>query len=308
MSRAAPLVPARHAHTPAALTSLDLALVLNMTLWGSNFVISKAATEVLPPLAYNGLRFMAAVIGMYIVMRVRRVDLRLPRQIWRPVIVASIIGHALYQPLFISGLHYTTVANSVLILTAGPVWVVLFNAVRSQERITRGAILGVLIALAGVITVIIARYAGQLALGGATLLGDGLMLVGSLMWAWSVLASRVPLAKGANTPVTFWMLVCGAVSQMAFGIPAFLTIDWSVLTPLVMGAILFSGVLSIVIGSIIFNYAIQKIGAARASVYSYLQPLVAASLAVVVLHEVFTPWLIVGGTLIFVGVWLARRP
>ena len=139
-TRSAPLTPPA-VQTPTApkftgFTGLDLALILNMTLWGGNFVVSKGATDLLAPMAYNALRFTAATVALLAVLRFRKIDLRLPRREWRPIVFASLIGYTLYQPAFINGVHLTTVGNSVLILTAGPVWVVLLNAIRSQERVS----------------------------------------------------------------------------------------------------------------------------------------------------------------------------
>lgn len=307
MARAVPLLPSLSSAKPSTISRLDLTLIFAMGLWGSNFVVSKAATDLLPPAAYNAFRFAVATVALFIVMRLHRVDLRLPRKEWLPIAVASFIGYALYQPFFINGLHNTTVGNSVLILTAGPVWVVLFNAWRSQERITRACILGTFVALAGVVAVIVGRYAGQLSVGGANLYGDGLTLIASFLWAASLLSSRGPLARNANAPTTFWLLVGGAVSQIIIGAPSVVELDWKTITLPIIGAILYSGVISVVVGSIIFNHAVVRLGAARASIYSYLQPLTAATLAVLVLHEAFTPWLLVGGVFVFVGVGLVRR-
>ncbi len=289
------------------LTRLDLALLLAATLWGANFVVSKAAIDALAPFIYNALRFAVGVLGMAVVFRLRGIDLRLPRREWGSIVFASVISYALYQPFFINGLHLTSAGNSVLIITAGPVWVVLFNAVRREERVTRGSVVGVFIALFGVFVVIFGRYAGQVGFSTVTLEGDLLMLVGSFLWAWSVMASRKPLVQSATAPATFWMLVIGTIFQTLFAIPDLRSFSLSVINFPVLLAILYSGLISIVIGSVIFNDAIAKIGTARASVYTYVQPLVAATLAILLLGEAFTPWLVLGGAFIFVGVNLVRR-
>ncbi len=288
-------------------TGLDLALIFNMALWGTNFVVSKAATDALPPMAFSALRYVVAAGSMALIMRIRRVDLYLPRAEWWPVFVSAIFGFVLYQPAFINGVHDTAVGNSVLILQAGPVWVVLFNAWRGEERMTRGTILGVLIALSGVLTVVIGRYAGQLSIDGLSLLGDGLIFLSSILWGISLITSRGPLARNHSFVPTFWLLMVGALSQVILGFPSLIGLPASAFTPAVIVAILYSGMISVTIGSLIFNHAIQKIGAARTAIYSYLQPFVAATLAIVVLHEAFTIWLVIGGLLIFVGVALVRR-
>lgn len=299
--------PALKVAQPFRLTRLDLMLIFAMSLWGSNFVVSKAATDILPPLGYNALRFNIAMVSMFIILRVMKVNLFVPRREWGPIIIASVFGNVLYQPFFMNGLHETSASNAVLIITAGPIYVVLFNAIRSQERITRGAILGVVLAVLGVLIVIIGRYAGKVGFTPTTIHGDLLMVVASILWAGAILTSRRPLTQNPHLVATFWTLVLGTIFQTIIGVPQFAGYDWSRFTFPALLAVIYSGAVSVVIGSIVFNYAVNKLGTSRASLYTYLQPLVAATLAVLLLGESFTLLLIIGGVLIFVGVGLARQ-
>lgn len=291
---------------------LDIALVIAMAIWGSNFVVSKAATEIFPPMGYNAMRFSLATLSMWIVLRLMHVDLYVPRREWGAILLCAFVGNTLYQLFFINAVHLTSASNSVLIVSAGPVWVVLFNAARSQERITRGAVVGVGLALTGVVAVIVGRYGDQLAGGVQVSLGDGLMVVASVLWAGSILTSRRPLKNNPHLVATFWMLACGAASQVVFGLPSLVGFDWGRFSASgqvggAVFAVIYSGVISIVFGSIIFNYAVNKLGSARTSIYTYVQPLVTAILAVIVLGERFTPAVILGALLIFGGVALVRR-
>ncbi len=302
-----PAQPTRASTFRVRLSWVDLAILLAISLWGSNYVVSKAATDTVPPLAWNALRFSAAAVGFYVLLRAAKVRLAIPRPLWWPLILSSLVGHALYQPLFINGLHLTSASNAVLILTIGPIWIIVFNAVRGQERITRAAVLGLFVALTGVVIVIIGRFAGQHEAGGAGITGDLLLIACTIAWAAGVLLTRKPLQAGEPIVATFWMTVCGAVTQMVIGTPALLTMEWRVITPGIVTAMLYSGVMCVAVGSVLFNFGVAQIGTSRASVFMYVQPLVTALLAVLFLNEQFTPLLIGGGLLIFIGVNLARR-
>jgi drug/metabolite transporter (DMT)-like permease len=289
---------------------LDAALIVTMAFWAGNIVVSKSATDVLPPFAWNAIRFTLSVIGLFTLLRLQRIDLHLPRSEFGPIFVAGLLNYVLYQAAFIIGLHLTTAGNTALIVSIGPVWVVLINAARGQERLTRGALIGVFVALIGVLIVVAGRYAvqGQVSFGRATLAGDALNFGASFFWALGILSARQPLSRNPPLPTTFWMLACGALLQIIIGVPQLIGVDWSTaLTPSLVAALLYSGLLSIAIGTIIFNSAIKRIGAARTAIYSYLQPLMAAGMAIVLLGEPFTLWLVVGGALTFTGLLLVRR-
>ena len=308
---ASPVVPPTTPPAAAAgLNNLDLALILTMTIWSGNVVISKAATDSLPPMAYNALRFAIAPIAMFVLLRWRRTNLHLPRALWQPVVLSALFNYTFYQLAFINGLHLTTAGNNALIMAAGPAWVALINALRSQERITRGAMVGALVALFGVSVVVIGRESGALSFGGSTLAGDMLSLVASILWAFGVLASRRALTQDVRVPhltVTFWVMLIGSLTQVGFGALAVSQLSLSTFTPGVIAALLYSGIISVASGTLIFNYAIGKRGATRTAVFSYLQPLITAALAILFLGERLTPWLLVGGVLILIGVSLVRR-
>jgi len=298
------------ASTPRPFTALDAALIVTMAFWAGNVVVSKPAIDALPPLAYNVIRFSVSVTGLYVVLRSQKIDLRLPRSEWRPVVVAGLFNYGLYQTVYITGLHLTTAGNTALIVNIGPVWVVLTNAWRSQERLSRGALLGTLIALLGVVLVVVGRYAsqGSVSFGRATLAGDVLIFGASFCWALGVLSTGDPLSRNSHLPITFWMLVCGVVCQTVVGLPQLISVNWgTTLTPALIAAVLYSGLISVAGGTIIFNSGIKRIGAARTAVYNNLQPLIAAGMAIVLLGEPFTPWLLIGGALTFAGLVLVRR-
>ncbi len=285
-------------------------MILNMAMWAGNIVVSKPVTDALPPLGYNAIRFTLSVIGLFVLLRLQKIDLHLPRSEWKWVLLPALFSYALYQPAFIIGLHLTTAANSALIVSIGPLWVVLINAWRNHEPLTRTTIISVVVSMLGVVIVIAGRFAGQgqFHFDGATLGGDLLMFCASIVWGLGVLSARRPLSRNPPLPTSIWMLCCGAVSQIVIGVPTLIGVDWqTALTPPVIAAILYSGLLSVAIGTTIFNLAIQRIGPARTAIYSYLQPLMAAGMAVVLLGEPFTPWLLIGGLLTLAGVAYQNR-
>ncbi|GEM_PF-740533 len=291
---------------PFRVTRLDVALVLVMVIWGANFVVLKTALEALPPFVFNALRYCLASAVLGVVFKANGATLRLPRAHWLPLIGISVLN-ALFQIFFTYGLRGTTVANNALIITSVPVWVVIFNAIRSQERLSRPALTGVFLALAGVIIVVVSRYAGQLSFGAATLLGDGLSLLASWTWAINLLASRQPLQRAPILPATFWLTVWTAFWLSLLAVPDLLRMDWSTLTPRLLLAMCYSGILSTGLGSIIFNQGIKTLGTARTAVYTYLEPLVAAATAILFLGEPFTAALVIGAVMVILGLILVKK-
>jgi drug/metabolite transporter (DMT)-like permease len=288
-------------------TILDLALVLTMTIWGTHFVVAKAAFDVLPPLTFNFIRFCIGMVAWGIATRVAGQPLTLPLSAWRHIIPSAVIFAAIYQPLLMTGLQGTTVANSVLISTAAPVWMVLFNAMRGAEQVGRRAVFGVLLALSGIVTVVFARYAGQVGVGSATIGGDLLSIAASLVWVGMVLFNQRMLTLYPIMTLNLWTFVGAAFIEFFFALPQMLHLDWSRVQPPVILALFYSGFVAVMGAGIIWNVALKRLGASRTAVYINLQPIIAAVVAILFLGEPLTGWLILGILLVLCGMWLVRR-
>ncbi|HVO71050.1 MAG TPA: DMT family transporter [Aggregatilineaceae bacterium] len=289
------------------LTLQDGLLLLAVTCWGINFVVVKAAVDVLPPFVVNLVRFSIGTLLVAIILVRSGEPVLLARDQWLPMAGVAFLANVVYQALFTYGLRNTTVANNVLILSTGPLWVVVYNVLRKQERIARGGVIGVLVALSGVVLVVVSRYAGGLGLGGSTLLGDSLTLCASIAWAFNVVVTRHMMRANSVLATTFWTFAFGTFFQALVAFPDLIHLNWSLLTPGLLASLTFSGVCAIALANLAWNRGIKHIGMTRTSVYANLQPIIAASTAIVFLREPFSPWLVVGTALVLVGLWLVRR-
>ena len=175
---------------------MDAWLIFLMVIWGLHFVVLKSALTIMPPLMYNALRFGIGTIMLGVILKANGQRIMLPRREILALAWVSFLGYALYQAVFTTGLSKTTVANNALIISSTPVWIVLYNALRGHERLTHRLLLAVGLTLGGVAVVILSRYAGELAIGSTTLVGDLLSVVAS--WIWALVDCRVAWAVAAQ--------------------------------------------------------------------------------------------------------------
>jgi drug/metabolite transporter (DMT)-like permease len=288
------------------LSLLDGALVLVMILWAGHYAVAKAAIDVLPPMVYNALRFSLAAVAVGTFLKATGHRLVLPRREWGAIIRAAFLSFALYQWFFINGLRHTAVSNSVLITTAAPVWLVLYNIWRRRERGSRRIYTGVIMALGGVLVVIVSRYTGAFDFGGENILGDALMIISTFLWALMILALREPLSNNPAMVTNFWTLVWGGVFGTLLAVPDLVVLDWSLLNTDVVLAILYASLLAVAFAGTLWTIGLQRLGSSRTAIYVNIQPVAAAMIAVLFLGEPFTPWLVIGIVLVLVGMWRLR--
>jgi drug/metabolite transporter (DMT)-like permease len=283
---------------------VDIALVLMTAIWGSNFVVLKFTFLEIAPMAFMPLRFLLASALILIVLAARERTLGLRREDYLKVVVVGLVGTSFYQLLFINGVALTTASNSALILSSTPAFIALINRMSGRERLDRRGWLGIALAILGI--VLIVESTNGVEWGSAALVGDLLILIGTLCWSlYSVLSA--PLLK-VYSPlrVTALSMAFGTIPLLFLGAPALLAQDWSRVGASGWAGLTYSFTLAIVVAYIIWNVGVRRIGGARTAIYNNLTPVVASLVAAVFLNEAITPLKILGAFVIFVGLYLTR--
>jgi drug/metabolite transporter (DMT)-like permease len=200
--------------------------------------------------------------------------------------------------------EWTTVANSTLLANAAPIFVTLAAWILFREASTRGFVLGMFIAFAGV-----AILMGQsLQLSRQFFIGDILGLTTALFYAGYQLSAARLRGRLSTPHIMTWVAAVGAfiLAIWAWGTGEALLPQgdslwqgWAVLLAL--------GFLSQFCGQGLIIYALAHLPAPFTSVTLLIQPVVATVAAWVLLGEHLAPWQLLGGFVVLIGIYLARR-
>jgi drug/metabolite transporter (DMT)-like permease len=283
-------------------STVELQLLGAIGLWALNLTVTRyILTHGFQPLAYTTVRYgLAALIFIAITVAAER-TLRIARSDLLIVLVA--VG-ALYvnQIAFVYSLKTTSASVIALILAATPIFAALIALALRTEHLSGRFWLGALVSLVGV---------GLVALGeGGEVRGD---LVGILLgiltaatWAVYSVAIAPLMRRYSPSRISAVVLAAAWVPLMLTGLPQTTTQDWS-LGAEVWLLLALATLGPLVVTNILWFRSLDRIGPARATLATNLQPFVAAVFAVVLLSETLTAAQIAGGVLIAAGVLLARR-
>lgn len=268
----------------------------------------KFALAEIPPLLFNGLRFLVAAGTMVVLARATGHRLNFQRRHLPYLIGLGLLGNSLYQLLFIFGIDNTTADNSALILATVPAWVALFGTASGLEKVTGRGWLGVGLALSGISLIILGSdRQAELHFGGATLRGDLLILLCTLCWSIYTLAMRPMTRHYHSTAITSLTTTIGAIPLIILPIPLMTTLDWPAISLTAWAALALSGIFGIALAYFFWNYGVAQLGSARTALYSNLTPPVALLTAWLWLGETLTVWQWAGALLAISGVVMARR-
>lgn len=288
----------------------DLAILLLVLIWGSNFSVVKAALSEFSPLAFNSTRFVLASVVLAGFLWVSGTRLSFDRRDTRRLLGLGILGNVLYQVLFIYGIDGTRAGNAALMLSTVPLIVTVLSVALRHERITPAGWGGVLLSIGGIAVILWGSSRG-VRFGADTLRGDVTTLAAAAGWSVYTVLSSPYVRKYGALPVTTITLWTGTVGLVAISTPSLLAQDWGAVSPAAWGGLVFSGALSIALAYILWYYGVRHLGSSRTAVYSNTVPVIALLVAWLTLGEVPT-WAQVGGTVMLLGgiglARLRRRP
>ena len=286
------------------MTRFDLLLFLMVAIWGANFSLVKVALREFPELVFNALRLLiASSLFLGAIWWQQRTTPRpaLSRAEWIRVVVLGLIGHLIYQFLFLGGLKRTSVANGSLIMGTTPVIVALLSAWTGHERIRLQRWLGAAISFLGLYIVV----GAQAGLGNPT--GDLLVLASTACWATYSVASVPLLKRHSPVVVTGYTMTVGATAYTLAAVPALRSMAWAQVSPLSWGLMLASAVFALGLAYLIWYSSVQRVGSTRTAAWSNVTPVMAMSIAALWLGEGLALRQLAGAGVIFAGLVMTRR-
>lgn len=271
------------------------------SIWGGMYVVSKVVLEVIPPFTLLTARLVLGIAALGLVIAFRPKTQLTRRQFWQ-IFLVGFVGYGVSLAFQFVGTKLSTASNGSLVTSATPAFVLLFAPFLLAEKTTRRRLIALVISTLGVAAVIDPRTAE---LSPTLFWGNLSLLAAALTWAlYSVLVRKISQTGDLLTASAI-MLAGGIPSSLLFGAWEIQTQGIGVITPGIVGGILFLGVISTAIAMFLWNYAFAELPAAVASLTFFAQPVVGTILGALFLSEVITPLFLFGGLLIGIGLVVA---
>jgi len=283
-------------------TTVELMLLATILLWSLNLSVTKyILTHGLAPLAYATVRYALAGAVFVVLTLVAERTLRVERQ-HLPLIGLAIVALWLNQLSFVLALDKTTAATVGLVMGSIPIFAAFFGLALGTEKLTRRFWLAAGVSAAGVSLVAVGSQSNVQ--GGMV----GILLGLSMCATWAGYSVIIaPLMRTYSPSRVSAIVVPGAWVLIALvGIPAVRDQDWD-LEWQIWPLLVFATLGPLVLTNVLWFRSIHRIGPARATLATNLQPFVAAVLAVVLLSEPLSVLQVAGGLLIGVGIFAVRR-
>lgn len=267
---------------PLSMAPLDWLMLIGLSfLWGGAFFLNKIALAELPPLTVAFARVgIAAVILLAIAWM--RDELRPVRTAWPTFILLGLVNSAVPFALIAWGQTHIASGLAAIINATVPLFAVLIaNATTEDDKLTRERLIGLGCGLIGVIVMI----------GPGALRGLGLHVAGELacLTAAALYAAGTVYARRLRslTPNTLGAGQTGAATLLLLAPVAFLDQPWALALPSARGLVVLVGLgaLSTALAYLLYFRILARAGATNTTLVTFLIPVTAVLLGVMVLGE-----------------------
>jgi drug/metabolite transporter (DMT)-like permease len=295
-------------------TNAALMLCL-ITFWGSSFVVVKVVlNEGVTPIAIATFRFLMAGAFFFAAivinkLRDRNYTILVERKDMPKMLLLALTGVTFFFTAQYTGIQMASASiAAILVCLLSPILISVFSARMFKERLMRKNVLGIGIASAGTFAVV---TGGTLNVPGGNanfLLGSSILLSTPFMWAVYTLMGKKVMEKYDPFLVVAYVSILGGLCLVPFSLVENSFHEALTLNIGQWSAIFYLAFTCSLLGYFIWFRVMKQAKASVASAFLFAEPVITALFATTfVKDEKITLFTVVGGLLIFTGVYLVTR-
>ncbi|CEG23246.1 putative inner membrane transporter yiJE [Planococcus massiliensis] len=273
-------------------------VVLTTSLMGSSFAVGKMGLEFLPPLLLVGLRFTLAGILMAVSVKVLKKKHPVKAKDWLKILLIGALQTAGVMGAIFLSLRTITAGESAILTFMNPLLVVIFGtlALKITYRFLQWA--GVFLGFLGVAV----TMGGQIQMEIGTLFG----FASAVFWAVGTLLIKKWGWQFDTWVLTAYQMLFGGI--LLLGMSLFLESKPPVFTAASVVIILWLAIPASIVQFSVWFYLLQNGNPGKVSAFLFLAPFFGVLTGWLLLDEKIGITLLIGGVLIFAGIFLVNWP
>lgn len=272
-------------------------------IFGLNIVFCKdiANSGMIAPLPLFTLRAIGASILFWLLSLVRPKEKVAKKDLIR-IAFASFVGMFIPQMSFLVAITMATTIDTSIISTLAPIFTMFIAAIVLKEPITFKKAGGVAISFAGVLILIFNSVTASNGIDHTTPLGLVLLFLNALSFAAYLGAFRPLISRYSVVTFMKWMFLFAFITAIPFSFNGLIHTQFAAIPGKVMLDIGFLIFFATFVAYLLIPIGQKNIRPTIISMYSYLQPIIAAVIAVIVGMDVFTWKKLAAAALVITGV------
>ncbi len=279
------------------------ALLANI-FWGLMAPVGKSALAAFTPFTVTTFRMVGAAACFWLLSLCCKREQVSPHDMLR-IFFAALFALVFNQGVYIFGLSLTSPIDASIVTTTLPIVTMIVAAIFLREPVTHKKVIGIFLGALGALTLIVSNSGASA--GDGTLLGDLFCLISQI--SFSIYLSVFKGLSQRYSPVTMnkWMFVYASLCYIPFSYRDLATTPWPEIPTAAWLQVGYVVVFGSFLAYICIMQAQRLMRPTVVSMYNYMQPIVATSVAVALGMGVFNWQKAVAILLVFTGVYIVTQ-
>jgi drug/metabolite transporter (DMT)-like permease len=279
------------------LTSGWLLLLIPGLIWGASFLFIAEGLRSVGP---NGVSFLRIAVGFATLAWFPAARTTVAREDWGPVGWLGVLWFAFPLTMFPFAEQRVSSAMTGMLNGATPLFATLVASYVLKRAPSRGVAIGLAVGMAGTVLIALpAMHEGQ-----SSMIGVGMILLALVSYGFALSIAGSLQQKYGSAPVIWRAQGVAVLFTAPLGLRDLSQAHWT-LGPLL--SLLALGIFGTAIAYVVMGLAVAHFGASRASSTTFLIPVVALMLGVVVRNETVAVVSLIGCFVCLTGAWLMKR-
>ena len=280
-----------------------MAAFIAYIIFGFNIIVCKDLTSdnLIPPLGIFTLRSVFSAALFWIVSLFLPSE-KIDRKDYIKIFAASMLGFFTCQVTFLVGIPYITPMECSIMTALSPIYTMFIAALVIKEPITFKKSIGVAISFAGIIYLILSRVSAPGGVAESTPFGIFMMVLNVLSFSMYLGIFKPLLAKYSVVTFMKWIFLFSAIVAIPLSAKGLTEVDWKGIPSIQYAELAYLVICATFISYFLIPIAQKRIRPTLVSMYTYVQPIVAIVISIVVGMDILTWQKVLAMVMVFSGV------
>ena len=285
-----------------------IACLTAYAIFGINIIVCKDLTggHLISPVALFTLRSLGAG-ALFWILSLFGPHEKVEKKDYLKIFAAAFLGYFVTQLTFLIAIPDVTPMHCSIMSAMSPIYTMFIAAIVLKEPLSWQKSGGVLLSLCGIIFLILNNAGSQSGASESTLTGLFLMFLNSLSFSLYLGIFKPLIQKYSVVTFMKWIFLFSAAMSLPFSFGEVTSLSWTRIPSAQMWELGYLVVFATFISYFLIPYGQKRIRPTLVSMYSYIQPIIATILSIILGMDILTWEKVLAAAMVFGGVIIVSR-
>ena len=277
-------------------------------IFGINIIVCKDLTggHLISPIALFTLRSLGAGALFWILSLFGPYE-KVEKKDYLKIFAAAFLGYFVTQLTFLIAIPDVTPMHCSIMSAMSPIYTMFIAAIVLKEPLSWQKSGGVLLSLSGIIFLILNNAGARSGASESTLMGLFMMFLNSFSFSLYLGIFKPVIQKYSVVTFMKWIFLFSSIMALPFSYEEMFSLSWTRIPSAQLWELGYLVVFATFISYFLIPYVQKRIRPTLVSMYSYIQPIIATILSIILGMDILTWEKVLAAAMVFGGVIIVSR-